>query len=367
MSDMPRPRPPHLQKRISRHGKTVWYVRMGRGPLIRIKGAYGSPEFETAYQAAVHGEKVATERSPSRDTLGWLVRLYMVSRVWLDLKPSTRERRLPTIRAVLKTSASYPLSTVTTQSLIAGRDKRTAPSQARIFIMTMKSIFKWAVNDARIIATDPAASINVGVIKTEGWTPWSIEDIRQYEARWPRGTAERVMLDIYTYTGLRRGDAARVGRQHVKNGEITIVTEKSGMTVTIPILPELADTLAAGPIGDMSFNVGRYGRPLTARGLGRKFGEACRLAGLVGRSAHGLRKAAAIRAIENGATQGELDATFGWVDGGQTSRTYTKKPNRAVLSRRGISKLERNEEKTSLLPPQDSVVAQTSKPQRKQR
>jgi hypothetical protein len=41
---MPRPRPPHLQRRITRH--FAWYVRRGRGPCIRIRGAYGSPEFE---------------------------------------------------------------------------------------------------------------------------------------------------------------------------------------------------------------------------------------------------------------------------------------------------------------------------------
>jgi hypothetical protein len=32
MDDMPRPRPPHLQRQITRHGKTVWYVRVGRSP-----------------------------------------------------------------------------------------------------------------------------------------------------------------------------------------------------------------------------------------------------------------------------------------------------------------------------------------------
>ena len=33
---MPRPRPPHLQREITRHGKAVWYVRVGHGPRVRI-------------------------------------------------------------------------------------------------------------------------------------------------------------------------------------------------------------------------------------------------------------------------------------------------------------------------------------------
>jgi hypothetical protein len=36
--------------------------------------------------------------------------------------------------------------------------------------------------------------------------------------------AKRVWLDVLLYTGLRRGDAVRFGRQHVKDGIGTIKT-----------------------------------------------------------------------------------------------------------------------------------------------
>jgi hypothetical protein len=49
----------------------------------------------------------------------------------------------------------------------------------------------------------------------------------KYEQHWPMGTRERVMLDVYMYTGLRRGDDARVGPGHVHNNTITLATEKS--------------------------------------------------------------------------------------------------------------------------------------------
>src|SRR5262249_17694996 len=56
------------------------------------------------------------------------------------------------------------------------------------------------------------------------------------------------------FTGLRRGDAVRFGRQHVRDGVGTIKIEKSGFTlaVTLPILPVLARTLKAGPCGDLT-------------------------------------------------------------------------------------------------------------------
>ena len=53
--DMPRPRPPHLHRQVTQHGKTVWYVRIGKGPRIRIRAAFGTPEFHSEYQAAIAG------------------------------------------------------------------------------------------------------------------------------------------------------------------------------------------------------------------------------------------------------------------------------------------------------------------------
>jgi hypothetical protein len=52
---MPRPRKPYLHKETNRHGKTVWYVRnkdVG-GKRTRIRGEYGSVEFNRDYDNAV--------------------------------------------------------------------------------------------------------------------------------------------------------------------------------------------------------------------------------------------------------------------------------------------------------------------------
>jgi integrase len=131
--------------------------------------------------------------------------------------------------------------------------------------------------------------------RTGGFPIWKEEHVAAYEMRWPVGTRQRVWLDVLLYTGLRRGDAVRLGRQHVKTGVATIVTEKTGTEVTIPILKVLADTLTAGPCGDLAFIVGPSGQPMTKESFGHAFHKACRAAGVPG-SAHGLRKIAATRA-----------------------------------------------------------------------
>jgi len=38
IENMPRPRPPHLHRETTRHGKHAWYVRIGKGKRVRIGG-----------------------------------------------------------------------------------------------------------------------------------------------------------------------------------------------------------------------------------------------------------------------------------------------------------------------------------------
>ena len=147
------------------------------------------------------------------------------------------------------------------------------------------------------------------------------------------------MLDVFLYTGLRRGDAAKLGRQHIRNGVIEIDTEKTGMRVTIPVLPVLQATLDAGPIGELAIIATRDGQPMTKESLGNAFADACRAAGIK-KSAHGLRKAAATHAANNGATDAQLEAIFGW-SGGRMAALYIRAANRRKLAADAVAKLAR--------------------------
>src|SRR5580700_4699782 len=134
-----------------------------------------------------------------------------------------------------------------------------------------------------MVKSDPTLHVeNPPRPKGAGFIPWTEEHVTAYERRWPIGTRERVWLHVLLYTGLRRGDAVRFGRQHVRDGVGTIKTEKSGYTVevTLPILPVLAETLAAGPCGDLAFICGARGEPLIKESFGNEFSAACRKAGI---------------------------------------------------------------------------------------
>lgn len=340
IDDMPRQRPPHLHRELTRHGKAVWYVRVGKtAPRVRLRAEYGSEAFKAEYAAAIAGESPVIPGKPSSGTLAWLVDQYRDTSAWTRLSLATRRQRENIFRHVLETAGREPFSIVTGKAIQAGIERRRhTPAQARHFVDTMRGLFKWAVS-AEHVKADPTSGRAVPKPKTKGFPVWNDAEIEAFELRWPRGTRERVMFDIFLFTGLRRGDAARLGKQHVRNGIITLDTEKNDTRVTLPMLPELERTLAAGPVGDLAFIAAANGNPLTKESLGNMFGEACRAAG-VRKSAHGLRKAAATHAANRGATVAQLEAIFGW-EGGRMASLYTRSADRQALAAAAMGKLSR--------------------------
>jgi integrase len=342
---MPRPRPPNLHRETTRHGKTIWYVRVDRGRRIRIRSEFGSPVFDAEYRAALDGKSVSDRKGgPALGSLAWLFDRYRETSAWAKLSLATRRQRENIMRGVLKTGGTTPCSQITRANIVAGRDRRAeTPAQARNFLDAVRGLFRWAL-EAGHVKTDPTQGVaNPSRPKGGGFPVWTESDVARYEARWPIGTKERVWLAVLLYTGLRRGDAVRLGPEHMQDGVATLQTEKSGgmVTVTIPILPVLADILQAGPVGPHTFICGARGDAFVKEGFGNAFKEAAKAAG-VGKSAHGVRKIGATRAAENGATVAELEAIFGWYGGGMAS-LYTRSADRVRLAKGAISKLSRSD------------------------
>jgi integrase len=158
------------------------------------------------------------------------------------------------------------------------------------------------------------------------------------------------MLHLAMFTGLRLSDLAVLGRQHIQDGWLVIRPKKTdrsgGISVEIPVLPILSKTIDASPCGDPTFLVSEWNASFTVNGLGNKMRDWCDQAGMPQCSAHGLRKAGATIAAENGATDDKLMAIFGWTTKKQTA-LYTRKANRRKLAGGAMHKLvpEQNEGK----------------------
>ena len=211
---------------------------------------------------------------------------------------------------VLLQSGHEQAAAIKRQHVVAGRDRQArTPAQARNFLDAVGRLFRWALG-AGHVKTDPTSGVkNPPRPKTAGFPVSTEDDVDQYEGRWLIGTKERVWLAVLLYTGLRRGDAVRLGRQHVRHGVATLRTEKTGVTVTIAILPVLDEILKAGPCADPAFICGENGDPLTTESFGNVFRDATR------RVSRSPRMASARLAPPEPPTMArvaELEAIFGW-------------------------------------------------------
>lgn len=354
--DMPRPRLPYLHRETSRHGKVMWYVRRSlKHPRIRVNGEYGSPEFIASYEAALRGEVLPKDRArPVQGSFAWLVTQWQASTDWNRMKPATRRQRANILARMVSENRNAPYS-VTRDMIEKGLARRQdKPFAADNWLKAMKALYGWAEASGHM-KDNPAAGVKLLNKKTAGHTPWTPEAVASFEAHWGPGTKERVWLHVLLYTGLRVGDAFHLGKQHVRDGWVTIRTEKTGAVASFPMLPQLTETISTGRTGDMAFICAGSGLPFqTKEGFANAFRKACVAAGVRGYSAHGLRKALATMMAGAGVSELQLQAWFTWTDN-RTSSVYTKTAARALLADQAAAKLQQHISETSSSAPKDKV------------
>ncbi|WP_336294053.1 tyrosine-type recombinase/integrase [Bartonella sp. CB169] len=346
---MSKPRPLHLVKQVTKHGKIVWYVRIGHGSRRRVHGTYGTQEFIDSYKRALAELQGIIPPKPKPGKLiegsfAWLLKQYFNSVDWHSLAKVTKKQKELILMKVCDSIGNIPYREIKKAHITAGVERRKeTPAMARNFLKALNGLFKWAI-DQSLLENNPTVGVKRPTLKNkDGFPAWTEEDIEKYYQRWSIGTHERVWIDVLLYTGLRRGDAVRIGWKDVKDNIIHLKTEKSKFQtdVFLPILPELATTLETSPIGDETFICGKEGKSLIKESFGNLFRDACNAAGIK-KSAHGLRKLAATRAANSGATVSQLKALFGWTEDKMAS-LYTKSADRRRLSLEAIKKFQKSE------------------------
>lgn len=319
----------YVRRQVTRHGKIVYYFRRQRsGKRIRLPDPSDSA-FNSAYAKAFSGtpQRPISARSGS---LSWLIGRYKESAQWANLKPSTRRMRDNILKHVIEAAGEESYAQITRRHINEGIDRRL-PHAGNNFRKVMSQLFKWAVS-IELVEINPADGANRNQINSDGFHTWTVGEVEQFWHRWPVGTRERLAMDLILFTGLRRSDVYRLGRQHVTDGLISIKTEKTGIVVQVDIFPILRRSIDAAPTGDLTFLVTTFSRPFaSAESFGNWFGKICKAAGVPGR-AHGLRKAGATIAAEAGATAHELLGMYDWKRLSQ-AEVYTQAANRKRLAR----------------------------------
>ena len=238
-----------------------------------------------------------------------------------------------------------PLAHVTPQKIKRLRDLKVGfPGAANSRRKYLSAMFGWALEQTPpLMATNPARDVKRIRYASGVFHSWDVSEVEQFLAQHPIGTKARMVLELLLFLGVRRGDLVTHGRQHVKGAVLRVVPAKnpykSAPQTEKPIQPNLADVLARSPVGDLTFLETEYGKAFTAKGFGGWFRERCNEAGLPHCSAHGLRKAGATIAAENGATVHMLMAMYDWETPGQ-AKVYTDAADRKRLAAEGMPLLE---------------------------
>jgi len=330
---MPRKLPLYVVREKSRHDRTMFFFRRGKGKRTRLPDNYPSPEFDEAYKAALLGEKPRLRISSSpADRLQWLVDRYAESAKWAGLAAATRKQQGLFFAQVIARGKNPRYREITRAHIRNAIDDRArTPGLANNLLKALRSLFSWAVK-FEYLTINPCDGVERLRYTSDGFKQWTTDDALAFCSKWPVGTKPRLAFELFLASGLRRGDVHLAGRQYLKGDIYSMRTSKTGAEITVRFPSFLLKTLAATNTGDLRFMVKDDGLPFTSKeSFGNWFSARCRDAGLeVGKSAHGIRKLAATVSAEDGANTHELMAHFGWRKMDQ-AETYTRGADRKRL------------------------------------
>lgn len=332
----------YLYEDADRHGNVRVYFWRGKGsPKIRIRSTPGTEEFDREYRQAfegISGAATAAQSGPAAPgSVGWLCQQYYASAGFQRLDVATRKRRRAVLEEICRAAGTFRFATMKPQHVAKLRDQKAAtPESANMRVKALRQLFRWATSpEYRIASYNPAAEVGyLRPLNPDGFKAWTEADVAKFRARHPIGTQARLALDLLLYTGVRRSDVVKLGPQMERDGRL-IFSETKGRarivkTHELPILPPLRASIDATPTGHLVYLPTIFGKPRSVKAFGGWFSRRCQEAGLVGLSAHGLRKLAAQTCAEAGATEQQLMALFGWTSGRQAA-VYTRKANQALM------------------------------------
>jgi integrase len=228
------------------------------------------------------------------------------------------------------------LASMPREFIIAVLDTLT-PHMAYSTLVALRHFTAWCV-ERKLIRNDPTLGVRFRMPKSDGHATPTEDEIARFEAHHPIGSKPRLAFALGIYTAQRRGDVIRIGRQHIRDGVLTVRQQKTGVTLAIPVHPDLAKIIAATPTGHLALLVTKSGKSYEPDDFSEQFRIWCDAAGLPQHVVfHGLRKAALTRLASLGCTVHEIAAISGHKSLKEVER-YTKAADQARLARAAMER-----------------------------
>jgi integrase len=325
-------------------GGTYRYFRRPGSPRIPLPGLVGSAEFMAAYADALAAAPVAIGKDlrSKPGSVSIAIAEYYGSRAFRSLTGGTPQKRRAVLERFREQYGHKPLASLPKEFITALLDPMP-PHAARNWLKAVRHFIRWA-EDRKLIDRDPTLGVRLKVPKSDGHHSWTDDEIATFEAHHPVGSKARLALALALYTAQRRSDVIRIGRQHIRDGVLTVRQQKTGTTLAIPVHSELAAIIAATPIGHLTLLTTRFGRSYGANGFSMQFRSWCDVAELPPHCVfHGLRKAALTRFADAGCTPHEL-AAIGGHKSLKDVEHYTRATDQARMARNAMAKMAAREQ-----------------------
>jgi integrase len=321
-----------------RDGRAYYYLRRRGFPRVRLPGLPWSPSFMAAYESALAGPRTAIGASRIKPgSVAAVVAEYLDSQQFFGSKSAgTQRMRRGILERFRAAYGDRPFALLPPEWIEALLDAKP-PHAARSWLVTLRSLCRFALKRSYLRA-DPTRDIKLRAIKGDGFHTWTEDEIAQFEAHHPIGSKPRLALALLLYTGQRRSDVVKMGRQHIRDGVLMVKQQKTGVTLAIPVHSRLQAVLDATPSEHLTFLVTATGKPYGGNAFSEQFRKWCDAAGLPTRcKPHGLRKAACRRLAEAGCSANEIMAISGHATMKELVR-YTAAADQARLARNAMTK-----------------------------
>lgn len=349
-----------------RRGTVRTYLRLPGKPKIRLHEKLGTDEFDAEYRAALGAKPKPTKAPVGSVAPGSIDDLCVAYYGSADFKKGLAPRSQLVRRAILdrfratldKKGAAYgskPAGSLPPAFLERLKDERAeTPEAFNSLLKALRAVFKCAIRLGKA-KTNPAEAVAyLASNNPDGFHTWTLEEVEQFEAKWPVGTKPRLAMALLLYTAQRRSDVVGFGRQHLKDGWLTFTQVKNRarkpVRLTIPVIPELQRIIDATPSVGLTFLTSDHGTPYTADGFGNVFRRWCREADLSHCTPHGLRKAAASRLGELGCSELEIMAVTGHRTMKEVTR-YTRGARQRVMAGSAFARLSSADAEEAKVPP----------------
>jgi integrase len=322
----------------ARDGKGYFYLRRPGHLLVRLPGLPWSPSFMAAREAALAGSRtpIGAGRIKSGSVAAVVAEYFDSQKFFTSKSAGTQRMRRGILERFRTAYGERPFALLPPEWIEALLDAKP-PHAARSWLVTLRSLCRFAVKRG-FLRTDPTAGIKLASAKGDGFHTWTDDEIAQFEAHHPIGSKPRLAFALLLYTGQRRSDVVRIGRQHIRDGVLTVKQEKTRAALVIPVHPNLQAVLDVTSSKHLTFLVTATGKPYGGNAFSEQFRKWCDAAGLPKRcKPHGLRKAACRRLAEAGCSANEIMAISGHATMKEIVR-YTKAADQARLARNAMAR-----------------------------